>query len=241
MWLGAETSQHQAKTTVIFRTSYLAPKHIFRLWVSFFLQAIRNILYDGRLQYQVQAFRYSLKWKMTSWKPIQTQWGAAVYFYPWSVWNQHSIFTRFSWSVRTPCAATSWYCLCFKLLGNFLICRTAVEMVSRLSSFLASDGEAPGSRIRRQSLPFFFCSKPTTVRLWPAQDPSTWRQGYYYVALTQIWPENTLTDSVFKPNLGAADRVVVETSGRSEKAVCCSWWTDWSSAWPTRTAAGGCL
>ena len=66
-----------------------------------------------------------------------------------------------------PCAATTWYCLCLRLPGIFLTLRTAAETVSLLSSFLVSDTEEPGSRTKRQRLPFFFCSRPTMVWLWP--------------------------------------------------------------------------
>lgn len=78
---------------------------------------------------------------------------------------KHSALQRtcLSSADSTPCTVSSWYCLCFRLLGNFLMWRIAAETASELS-----DSVDPGSRRRRHRLPFFFCSTPTTVRLWPA-------------------------------------------------------------------------
>lgn len=67
----------------------------------------------------------------------------------------------------TPCTASSWYCLCFRLLGNFLMWRIAV----------LSDSFDPGSRTRRARAPLFLCSTPTTKRLWPADRAGSWRDG----------------------------------------------------------------
>lgn len=46
---------------------------------------------------------------------------------------------------------------------------TAAEAVLLLSSLRVSDTEEAGSRSRRHSFPFLLSSKPTTVRLWPAE------------------------------------------------------------------------
>lgn len=182
---------------------------------------------------------------------------------PWSFdrgsWVKLSRLTCRSWADSTPCATTSWYWWCFRLPGNFLMLQTAVETVLLLSSLWLSDTEEAGSRTRRHSFPFLFCSKPTTVRLWPAGGHR--RHSHSCCNITDSVSDSNTSVPLFcrkrcnkrfnsgqMNNLcwrqdqyrGAAGKVVARRCWWVGEAVYWSCWSDWNTVWPSRRAEGGC-